>query len=119
MTKTKITGKDDIEINGKIYYIPDKYTDFLNIIYGFEQKKLYKYILSKIIEHYLESALTLELLNKNHMDKYIFICDKIFSYVITGKLNINTFSLWENKIINNIPNTYIPKLNPKVVERLE
>jgi hypothetical protein len=61
----------------------------------------------------------MESINKIQMDKYLIITEKIFSFIITGKLDNIGFNQWENEIISIIPDFIIPKLNPFIVERLE
>ena len=53
------------------------------------------------------------------MDKYIVAAERIFAFVITGKLDNVIFSKWENDILAGVPGFIIPKLNPIIVERLE
>jgi hypothetical protein len=117
MHKHKISSKDDIVINGNVYYIPDKYTDSLQQQLGIEQILLYKLIFAMIIDSNLK-VIPIELLNKKHMEKYNQLCDKIFSYIITGKLDIVEFSNLEKEVIDKIPISLIPKLNPIIVERM-
>jgi hypothetical protein len=106
----------EIEINGRIYFIPDKYLENTTI----ENIKLYKFILASIFDSNLEKgALDLCKITKSILNTYIQSCDKIFAYVITGKLNNIHLTTIENNIIKHIPDTLIPKLNPNIVERLE
>ena len=113
MIKNKIHVKDEFEINGKVYFIPDRYIPDIEI--GYEYQRLYKIILATVIDTNLNKV-PVEAINKNIMDKYVFHTDKIFSYIITGKINNISFLQWEQSIINTIPVGIIPKLNPNIVE---
>jgi hypothetical protein len=119
MVKNKINIKDDIEINGRIYFIPDKLIEHNHL--GFEYIKLYKFILASVIDNHLEKGLIKDItkINKIILNNYIQSSDKIFSYILTGKINIIHLSTIENDIINKLPISLIPKLNPNIVERLE
>ena len=119
MVKNKINIKDDIEINGRIYFIPDKLIEHNHL--GFEYIKLYKFILASVIDNNLEKNLikNINQITKTILNNYIQSSDKIFSYVITGKINIINLSNIEANIIKKLPTTLIPKLNPNIVERLE
>ena len=44
----KIKATDDIEINGNIYFIPDKYIE--NRFLSYEYKKLYKFLLAMYLD---------------------------------------------------------------------
>jgi hypothetical protein len=119
MVKNKITIKDDIEINGRIYFIPDKLIEHNHL--GFEYIKLYKFILASVIDNHLEKSSNKDItqITKIVLNNYIQSSDKIFSYIITGKINIIHLSNIEYDIINKLPTSLIPKLNPNIVERLE
>jgi hypothetical protein len=118
LSKIKIT--DIIDLNGRIYYIPDKYIDCNTI--GYEYVKVYKFILAAVIDSNLASGKIKDItkITKSTLTTYINTCDKIFTYIITGKLNTTIqFSTIETSIIKNIPVVVIPKLNPNIIERLE
>jgi hypothetical protein len=117
--KNKIKITDIVELNGRIYYIPDKYINFESL--SFEHCKLYKFILASVIDNHLEKGIIKDIfkITKILLNNYINSTDKLFTYVITGKLNIINLSPIETSIINNIPNLLIPKLNPNIIERLE
>jgi hypothetical protein len=119
MVKNKLNIKDDIEINGRIYFIPDKLIEHDHL--GFEYIKLYKFILASVIDRHLEKDPTKNItqITKLLLNNYIQSADKIFSYIITGKINIIHLSNIETDIINKLPISLIPKLNPNIVERLE
>jgi len=53
------------------------------------------------------------------MDKYLAAAERLFAFVMTGKLDIAVFSGWEQNILARVPGFIIPKLNPLIVERLE
>ena len=117
--KNKIKITDIVELNGRIYYIPDKYVELDNL--SFEHCKLYKFILASVIDVNLEVGKITDItkITKTILNNYCNTAEKIFSYLITGKLNIVTLSEIETSIINKIPIALIPKLNPNIVERLE
>jgi hypothetical protein len=120
MEKDKIIIRncDNIEIEGHLYFIPEKYTAGMYI--GAEYKKLFNYILAHIIHNRIhKDSLKMESINKIQLDKYLIITEKIFSFIITGKLDNIGFNQWENEIISIIPDFIIPKLNTFIVERLE
>jgi hypothetical protein len=118
----KININDEFEINGHIYFIPDKLIENTQSNYfGIEYIKLYKFILASVIDCNLNKGLLKDItkITKILLNNYIIISDRIFSYIITGKINIIQLSIIENEIINKIPESLIPKLNPNIVERLE
>lgn len=116
--KIIIRNSDGIEIDGCLYYIPDKYTSGINI--AIEYKQLFNYILAKVMHTRIRlDELDIESIGKAQMDKYVITAERIFSFVITGKLDTITFTKWENDILGAIPIFIIPKLNPLIVERLE
>lgn len=117
--KNKIKITDIVDLNGRIYFIPDKYVELDNL--SFEHCKLYKFILASVIDVNLEVGKITDItkITKTILNNYCNTAEKIFSYLITGKLNIITLSEIETSIINKIPIALIPKLNPNIVERLE
>ena len=119
MPKKNAHITDDIEINGCIYCIPDKYIEHKYL--GIEYIKLYKFILASIINYNLEKHIlhNISSITQNNLNNYIQICDKIFSYIITGKINTIHLTNLDNDIINKIPEKLIPKLNPNIVEHIE
>jgi hypothetical protein len=127
----------DIELNGKIYYIPDKYLE--NTFIPIEQKKLYKYIIVLFLDNHLnkntskntsnklrkidkaDKANKLTKLTKVDLLHYLNLTDKLFSYLVTGKLYINTniLSTLEKQIIDKIPQNLVNQLNLMIVEKLD
>jgi len=111
---------DDIELDGRIYFIPDKYIEHKYL--GIEHIKLYKFILASIINNHLIRKIlqNITLLTQTNINNYIQICDKIFSYIITGKINtIIQLTNMDKDIINNIPTKLIPKLNLHIIETIK
>ncbi len=111
---------DDIELDGRIYFIPDKYIEHKYL--GIEHIKLYKFILASIINNHLirKTLQNITLLTQTNINNYIQICDKIFSYIITGKINtIIHLTNMDKDIINNIPTKLIPKLNLHIIETIK
>ena len=116
--KSLIRAADNIEIDGTLYFIPERYTAGMTI--PLEQRGLFNYILAHIIHSRVHAeGLTMDSIGKTHMDKYLAATERLFAFVITGKLDSVKFSGWENDIIAGIPGFIIPKLNPLIVERLE
>lgn len=119
---SKINIKDEFELNGRVYFIPDKFIENTQSPYlGIEYIKLYKFILASVIDNHLDKGFVKDItkITKTLLNNYIIICDKIISHIITGKINTIHLSLIENEIISKIPDSLIPKLNPNIVERLE
>jgi hypothetical protein len=119
---SKVNIKDEFELNGRVYFIPDKFIENTQSPYlGIEYIKLYKFILASVIDNHLNKNLLKDItkITKTLLNNYIIICDIIFSHIITGKINTIQLSLIENEIISKIPDSLIPKLNPNIVERLE
>lgn len=119
---SKINIKDEFELNGRVYFIPDKFIENTQSPYlGIEYIKLYKFILASVIDNHLDKNLLKDItkITKTLLNNYIIICYRIFSHIITGKINTIHLSLIENEIISKIPDSLIPKLNPNIVERLE
>jgi hypothetical protein len=119
---SKVNIKDEFELNGWVYFILDKFIENTHLPYlGIEYIKLYKFILASVIDNHLDKNLLKDItkITKTLLNNYIIICDRIFSHIITGKINTIHLSLIENEIISKIPDSLIPKLNPNIVERLE
>ena len=119
---SKINIKDEFELNGRVYFIPDKFIENTQSPYlGIEYIKLYKFILASVIDNHLDKNLLKDItkITKTLLNNYVVICDRIFSHIFTGKINTIHLSSIENEIISKIPDSLIPKLNPNIVERLE
>lgn len=119
---SKISIRDEYEINGRVYFISDKLIEITHLNYvGIEYIKLYKFILASLIDIHLDKKLLKDItkITKTLLNNYIVICDRIFSHIITGKINIIHLSSIETEIISKIPDSLIPRLNPNIVERLE
>jgi hypothetical protein len=113
-----IRNADNIEIEGVLYFIPERYTDGMDI--ALEHRYLFNYILAHVMHSRIRlDKLKLETITKTHMDKYLATTERLFAFVITGKLDIAVFSGWEQNILANVSGFIIPKLNPLIVERLE
>jgi hypothetical protein len=116
--KLIIRNCNTIEIDGRVYCIPERYTDNMNL--SLEHRYLFNYILAHVMHTRIRlDKLHIESIGKTHMDKYIVAAERLFSFVITGKLDNVIFSKWENDILAGVPGFIIPKLNPIIVERLE
>lgn len=124
----KISGCNEIEISGIIYYIPDTFTPDNTFS---EHRELYKFLLCQLLhsgintsdtgdisDNTLESLQKLK--NKKYYNKILNDTEKLYSYIITGKINTGiNLSNTEKDIIAKIPIALIPKINPNVVEMLE
>jgi len=121
-TNTKNTKKikaiDDIELNGRIYCLPDKYIE--NKFLSYEYKKLYKlllviYIDLQITTYKIEN---IKSITKTHINNGIVIVDKLISYIFIGKLYISNLTTLEKTILNNIPEELIQKINLNIIEKI-
>jgi hypothetical protein len=115
----KIKATDDIEINGNIYFIPDKYIE--NKFLSYEYKKLYKLILViyldlQIINKKIDNISSI---TKLHITNGITVVDKLISYIFCGKLYITSLTSLEKTILEKIPETLIQHINLSIIERIE
>lgn len=115
----KIKATDDIEINGNIYFIPDKYIE--NKFLSYEYKKLYKLILViyldlQIINKKIDNISSI---TKLHITNGITIVDKLISYIFCGKVYVTSLTSLEKTILEKIPETLIQHINPTIIERIE
>lgn len=115
----KIKATDDIEINGNIYFIPDKYIE--NKFLSYEYKKLYKLILViyldlQIINKKIDNISSI---TKLHITNGITIVDKLISYIFCGKVYVTSLTSLEKNILEKIPETLIQHINPTIIERIE
>lgn len=116
--KTVIRAANGIEIDGTLYFIPERYTAGMDI--GIEHRELFNHILAHVMHSRSRAdGLPMESIGKTHMDKYLAATERLFAFVITGKLDTAVFSGWERDILAQIPAFIIPKMNPLIVERLE
>ena len=120
----KIKANNDIEINGRIYFIPDKYIGSAIFYLSFEHKNLYKIIFAM----YLDSLITnckienISRITKNHIIDANIFTDKIISYILTGKasiININTLSIIEKTILDKVPEYLLQNINPNIIEKID
>ena len=116
---SKIKATDDIEINGNIYFIPDKYIE--NKFLSYEYKKLYKLILViyldlQIINKKIESISSI---TKLHISNGIICVDKLISYIFCGKVYITNLTSLEKSILEKIPEILIQHINPQIIEKIE
>jgi len=116
--KIIIRNCDNIEIAGRVYFIPDKYTVGMDI--PIEHKSLFNYILAHVMHSRIRiERLEMESVGKAHMDKFLIAAERLLAFIITGSLDNVVFAGWEKDILAGIPGYIIPKLNPLIVERLE
>jgi hypothetical protein len=118
--KIKVSG-DDININGRVYFIPDKYIGNTLINYGHEYAKLYKIMISM----YLDLQITnfrienVARLTKHHMIDASCIADKLLCYITTGKIYTTNLSITETQILDKIPESLLYKVNLKCIEKID
>jgi hypothetical protein len=117
MSNLSIANRDEIEMNGIIYYIPDNLIihDHLPI----EHYNLYKFILSRLISIGESSPPKSYSHGKNYIQNMTITANKLFSYLLGGKIDIITLSKTEQQIIDTIPQSIIPKINPNIIEQRE
>jgi len=117
----KIKANCDIDINGRIYFIPDKHLG--NLIYnlGIEHQILFKYIMALYLDllitnHKIENVSSI---NKTNITDACLSADKLISYITTGKIYISYINNIEKMIIEKIPETLLKIVNPNIIEKLE
>ena len=117
----KIKSSNDIDINGRIYFIPDKYITTSNKYIPYEYQKLYKIICAM----YLDSLITnkkienISSINKNHINDAVSSSNKLIAYITTGKIYITNITLIEKEILEKIPESLFNKINPNIVEKID
>ena len=114
---TKLKLCDDININGRVYFLPDKYIE--NKFLSYEHKKLYKFILAlyldlQITTYKIES---IKSITKTHINNGIIIINKLMSYITTGQVSYIHLTSLEKTILNTIPEELINTINPNSVEK--
>lgn len=113
----KIHSPDDIEINGKIFFIPDKWV--ANEFLSYEQKRVYKYILAMLINNFLDTNSSSKF-KKNVMDNLQHQTDCIISYLMMGKITGNVkIGMLEQSIISKIPQQLFTTQNLMLCEKIE
>ena len=116
---TKIKASNDIEINGRIYFVPDKYIE--NSYLPIEFKKLYKFCFAMYLDmlitnHKIEN---ISKITKTHITNAIQSSEKILNYIVTCKVYILNISLIEKNIIDKIPESLLLKINPNIIEKID
>ena len=117
----KIKANNDIEINGVVYFIPDKYLGSALFYLSNEHKNLFKYIVAMYLDILITTSKIEQIskINKTHMNDSILCAEKILSYIMMGKVYITNISNIEKIIISKIPEYLIYKTNPNIVEKLD
>lgn len=120
----KIKANNDIEINGRIYFVPDKYIGNSIFYLSTEHKNLYKIIFAM----YLDSLITnckienIARITKSHINDATIIADKLISYILTGYIfitNSSTLTTIEKAIIEKVPEYLLQKINPNIIEKID
>jgi len=120
-TIKKIKANNDFEINGRVYFIPDKYIGNALLYLSYEHTNLYKYIIAM----YLDSLIVLNKIEniskitKKHLDDSILIGEKLLSYILMGKLYITNLTTIEKMILNKVPEYLIEKINHNIIEKID
>jgi hypothetical protein len=114
---TKLKLCDDININGRVYFLPDKYIE--NKFLAYEHKQLYKFLLAlyldlQITTYKIES---IKSITKTHINNGIIIINKLMSYITTGQVSYIHLTSLEKTILNTIPEELINTINPNSVEK--
>ena len=115
----KLKASDDIEINGNIYFIPDKYIE--NKFLSYEYKKLYKLILVIYLDLQILSKKidNITSITKLHISNSLVVVDKLISYIYCGKVYITNLTSIEKMILEKIPETLIQNINPHIIEKID
>ena len=116
-----IKSSDDIDINGILYFIPDKYISNTCTYLSTECKQLYKFIIAMYLDllistHKIDNIIQITLL---HMNESIKTADKLICYITTGCLYISYITNIEKQILNRIPEALIVKHNPTIIEKID
>ena len=117
----KIKESNDIELNGRVYFIPDKYIGNAIFYLSFEHRKLFKMIFAI----YIDSLITnnkienISRITKIHINDASICSDRLLSYITTGKLYINNLSITESSILEKVPEYLLQKINPNIVEKID
>ena len=112
-------ASNDIEINGIVYFIPDKYIE--NKFLSNEYKKLYKILLAIYLDLQIKNnkIKNITSIDKLHINNGIGIVDKLISYIFSGKIYITNLSLLEINILEKIPEELIHNINPNIIEKID
>ena len=115
----KIKATDDIEINGNVYFIPDKYIE--NKFLSNEYKQLYKLLLVIYLDLQITNSKieNIKSINKIHINNAIIIVDKLISYIFCGKIYITHLTALEKNILDKIPENLIQNINLTIIEKIE
>lgn len=116
-TTTKLKLSNDININGRVYFVSDTYIE--NKFLAYEHKQLYKFLLAlyldlQITTYKIES---IKSITKTHINNGIIIINKLMSYITTGKVSNIHLSGLEKTILNTIPEELINTINPNSIEK--
>ena len=120
----KLKVNNDIVVNGRIYFIPDKYIGNAIIYLSIEHKHLFKIIFAL----YLDSLITNNKVNnisritKIHINDAVIFSEKLISYILTGHLsiiNLNNLSNIEKQILDKVPEYLLQNINPNIIEKID
>lgn len=109
-----IPNRDEIEINGIIYYIPDNLINHDHL--PIEHYNLYKFLIARLIG---TSDSVFNSSGKHYINNITITANKLFSYILGGKIDIIKLTKSEQQIIDSIPQCIIPRINPNIIEQRE
>ena len=112
-------SSSDIEINGIVYFIPDKYIE--NKFLSNEYKKLYKILLAIYLDLQIKNnkIKNISSIDKLHINNGIIIVDKLISYIFSGKIYITNLSVLEINMLEKIPEELIHNINPNIIDKID
>jgi hypothetical protein len=115
----KIKSNTDIEINGRIYFIPDKYIDNKHL--SIEYRKLYNIIIALYLDTLINSKIinSITKITKTNFNDAIRTADKLLNYIATGKIYISHLTNNDKIILDKIPESLIFNINPNIIEKIE
>ena len=120
----KIKANTDFEINGRIYFIPDKYIGNSIFYLSTEHKNLYKIIFAMYLDILISNYKieNIERITKSHINDANIFADKLLSYILTGKVSIVNATILttiEKSILEKIPENLLQNINPNIIEKID
>lgn len=117
----KIKASSDFEVNGRIYFIPDKYMNDTIIHLGCEFQELYKIMIALYLDLQISNnkITNISKITKSHLMDSLISSNKLISYITTGSIYISHLTSIEKQIIEKIPEYLINIINPRCIEKLD
>ena len=122
LNEYRIVNKDDFEIDGMIYIIPDTFLEHTQL--PIEQYKLYKWIIVFLLDYYnKKNDKKNDKINKKLYNDILTSAEKIFAIIITGYDCDNqylTLSVIEKQILKKIPQSILSTIqtNKNIIEKM-